>query len=155
MFELLAHATNLPSEAFVLIFLLTVATSLEALMVVNITPQKAERRSTKLAGYSDKQAENALRQSLTTRTAKASRSIPDQARKRPGRPRTELDAERLLPMFTRILLDGVEPGAIAHVSRDTAAKKLGLTSWQGKTLYRTAVERGYIESCGRRTRACS
>jgi len=152
MFELLARATGIPYETFILAFLLAVAASLEALIVIEISPQpvksQLEKRVTPSRGT------RPLTQTVSAATRQQdTRLETSHARKRPGRPRLELDTEVLLPEFMSHILAGVEPGGIATVSRDSAAKAMGLSSWQAKTLYRTAVERGFIETCGRRTKA--
>jgi len=152
MFELLARATGVPLGSFILAFLLTVAAALEALIVIEINPQQVIHQSGKRVtqGRSTKPTIQPI--SATSRH-QDTRVETNNARKRPGRPRLELDSETLLPEFMSHILKGVEPGGIATVSRDSAAKAMGLSSWQAKTLYRMAVEKGFIETCGRRTRA--
>jgi hypothetical protein len=152
MFELLARATGIPYETFILAFLLAVAAALEALIVIEISPQPINSQLEKSVAPGKSTRPTTQTVSATTRK-QDTRIESSLGRKRPGRPRLELDTEALLPEFMSHILEGVEPGGIATVSRDGAAKAMGLSSWQAKTLYRMAVERGLIETCGRRTRA--
>lgn len=82
-------------------------------------------------------------------SAQAAYAVPP--RRRLGRaPRTPKADDRLAEFLENLLAD-TPPGAYARISRDAAAKALGITSWQAKTLYGEAVALGLIEPRGKRT----
>jgi len=153
LFDLLSQAMGIPYESLAFGFLLIVAAALEALIALDDSSGPDRKHASDKA--KEQSAELSKIQTVPRYSNEPSCQVTiGQTGRRPGRPRTKLDTERLLPVFTRILLDGVEPGSATLVSRDTAARTMGLSSWQAKTLYRMAVDEGYIETCGRRTKAC-
>jgi len=127
MFSVFARESGIREGVLLFVFLLLVSGAIEALILAGSIGARPGRNDC---------AESQKRKNFSRR----------------GRPPKPLDADRLLPEFTRRMLRSVNDQGYAGASRDSVAREMGLTGWDGKKLYGLAVERGLLEPCGHRTR---
>ena len=165
IFGLLAKMLQVDESAFLLGFLLVISGVLEAMILLNVgvtaSPEKERRELISTPTEMGRKKKSAIPngrasedQAMKPFGAAVGMQSPSESKRRgPGRPRKDLDVEALLPKFVERITSSIDHTGFAQVSRDTAAKELGLSTWQGKLLYRLAIEKGILETRGRRTRS--
>lgn len=126
MFSLFATAIGADEGVLLFVFLVVVSGALESLILVS----SGEAFRMKRDGEESQKRKNFSRR---------------------GRPPKPLDVDSLLPEFSRRMLGSINPMGFATSSRDSVAKSMGISGWDGKKLYGLAVERGYLETRGHRT----
>ena len=126
MLGLFAEAMGADEGALLFVFLVVVSGALESLILVS----SGEAFLMKKDGEESQKRKNFSRR---------------------GRPPKPLDVDSLLPEFSRRMLGSINPRGFATASRDSVAKAMGISGWDGKKLYSLAVERGYLETRGHRT----
>lgn len=169
LFTLVAKALGVREEGFLLVFLLVVSAALEALILLDeegrpdfgVTTSRIKKQGP--TSPSDRTKPNRFKRIPPSRNIERPQgqadiipwreSSKEETKRGPGRPPKDFDRETLLPRFVSLLLEHTNAQGYADRSRDEVAAMMDLTSWQGKTLYKLAVDRGYFETCGRRTKA--